>query len=112
MKKKNPQHPRLYLSSKISSTSNKKIYKYLSNEFIEQDRVEKEEYCLDCSLSRFEKNQLEYDKLKKFIKIQKIVLKKHKKDRNYDAENIVKSSIILMENFRNDFNDWFRKNKV
>ena len=112
MKKKNPQHPRLYLSSKISSTSNKKIYKYLSNEFIEQNRVEKEEHCFDCNLSIFDKNRFEYNKLEKFIKIQKIVLKKHKKDRNYDAENIVKSSIILMENFRNEFNDWFRKNKV
>ena len=112
MKRKNPQHPRLYLGSKISFTSNKKIYKYLSNEFNEQKRVEKEEHCLDCSLSIIDKNRLEYDKLKKFIKIQKIVLKKHKKDGNYDAENVVKSSIILMEDFRNEFNDWFRKNQV
>ncbi len=112
MKKKSPKHPRLYLSEKFVDSSNKKIFKYLSNDFIDNQRLEKEEVVDKNDYSIFDKNCQEYDKLNKFIKIQKIVLKKHKKDRNYDAENIVKSSINLMENFKKDFDSWFKKNKI
>ncbi|MAX30299.1 MAG: hypothetical protein CMG14_05355 [Candidatus Marinimicrobia bacterium] len=112
MKKKSPKHPRLYLSEKFVDSSDKKTFKYLSNDFIDNQRLEKEEVVDKNDYSIFDKNCQEYDKLNKFIKIQKIVLKKHKKDRNYDAENIVKSSINLMENFKKDFDSWFKKNKI
>ena len=112
MKKKSPKHPRLYLSEKFVDSSNKKIFKYLSNNFIDNQRLEKEEVVDKNDYSIFDKNCEEYDKLNKFIKIQKIVLKKHKKDRNYDAENIVNSSIMLMEDFKKNFDDWFRKNQI
>ena len=112
MKKKSPKHPRLYLSEKFVDSSDKKTFKYLSNDFIDNQRLEKEEVVDKNDYSIFDKNCQEYDKLNKFIKIKKIVLKKHKKDRNYDAENIVKSSINLMENFKKDFDSWFKKNKI
>ena len=54
---------------------------------------------------------MEYKKLENFINIQKKVLNKHQKARNYDAENIVKTSIMLMEDFKSEFDSWFKKYK-
>ena len=55
---------------------------------------------------------MEYKKLENFIKMQKKVLNKHQISRNYDAENIVKTSIVLMEDFKSKFDNWFKKNKI
>ena len=53
-------------------------------------------------------NKIEYDKLIKYIEIQKKVLEKYQKSGNYDSSKIVKSSIILMEEFKANFDKWFK----
>jgi len=110
MKKKTPLHPRLYVSEELIGSS-KKILKYLSNDFIGSKRVLKEKFFDINDDSIFCKNKKEYEKLNKFIKIQKIVLNKHKKSRNYDAEKVVSSSIMLMQDFKKKFDIWFLDNK-
>ncbi|MAZ60729.1 MAG: hypothetical protein CMG50_00950 [Candidatus Marinimicrobia bacterium] len=110
MKKKTPLHPRLYVSEELIGSS-KKILKYLSNDFIGSKRVLKEKFFDINDDSIHCKNKIEYEKLNKFIKIQKIVLNKHKKSRNYDAEKVVSSSIMLMQDFKKKFDIWFLDNK-
>ena len=113
MKKKQSVHPKLYIKEELVESSSK-IYQYLSNDFIDSERVIKEEveFINQNNDSIYKKNQIEYKKLENFINIQKKVLNNHQKARNYDAENIVKTSIILMEDFKNKFDNWFKKNKV
>jgi len=113
MIRKQPVHPKLYIKEELVESSSK-MYKYLSNEFIDSERVIKKELDFECKNndSIYKKNKIEYKKLENFIKIQKKVLNKYQKARNYDAENIVKASIVLMENFKKQFDNWFKKNKV
>ena len=112
MRKKQPVHPKLYLKEELIKSSNK-IYQYLSNDFIDSERVIKEEVEItnqnDDSI--YKKNQMEYKKLENFINIQKKVLNKHQKARNYDAVNIVKGSIMLMKDFKSEFDSWFKMYK-
>jgi hypothetical protein len=109
MRKKQPVHPKLYIKEELIKSSNK-IYQYLSNDFIDSERVIKEEVEItnQNDNSIYKKNQMEYKKLENFINIQKKVLNKHQKARNYDAENIVKGSIMLMEEFKSEFDSWFK----
>jgi len=112
MRKKQPVHPKLHVKEELIKSSNK-IYQYLSNDFIDSERVIKEEVEItnQNDNSIYKKNQMEYKKLENFINIQKKVLNKHQKARNYDAENIVKTSIMLMEDFKSEFDSWFKKYK-
>lgn len=112
MRKKQPVHPKLYIKEELIKSSNK-IYQYLSNDFIDSERVIKEEVEItnQNDNSIYKKNQMEYKKLENFINIQKKVLNKHQKARNYDAENIVKGSIMLMEEFKSEFDSWFKMYK-
>jgi len=112
MRKKQPVHPKLYVKEELIKSSNK-IYQYLSNDFIDSERVIKEEVEItnQNDNSIYKKNQMEYKKLENFINIQKKVLNKHQITRNYDAENIVKTSIMLMEDFKSEFDSWFKKYK-
>lgn len=110
MKKKRPTHPKLYISEELVD-SETKLCKYLTNRFVEKKRMVIEQILSINEDSIFEKNKIEYDKLNKFIKIQKIVLNKHIKSRNYDAEKIVKSSVMLMQDFKKEFDVWFLDNK-
>ena len=113
MKKKKPRHPRLYIEE-ININSSSKLFKYLSNSFDNSGRVLKEEVekIDENDGSIIKKNLLEYRKLENFIKIQKNVLKKHQKAGNYDASNILKSSVMLMEDFKKEFDSWFKINKI
>ena len=116
VKKKQPIHPRLYISVKIDS--DKVIHSYVSNFFdennnrivsSESDNVDKNVvYDLKYLTS---KNETEYTKLKKYVKIQKNVLEKHQKARNYDSCKVVESSILLMNEFKQEFEFWFKDNE-
>ena len=116
VKKKQPIHPRLYISVKIDS--DKVIHSYVSNFFdennnrivsSESDNVDKNvAYDLKYLTS---KNETEYTKLKKYVKIQKNVLEKHQKARNYDSCKVVESSILLMNEFKQEFEFWFKDNE-
>ena len=116
VKKKQPIHPRLYMSVKIDS--DKVVYNYLSNYFDEKnnrivssgsDNVDKNvTYDLKYLIN---KNEIEYIKLKQYVKIQKNVLEKYQKARNYDSCRVVESSILLMNQFKQEFESWFKDNE-
>ena len=121
MKKRKPLHPRLFISFDYLDQSKQKIILlYKSNRFtpngsrkIEEDIVESNIF--NNSLSDdflVELNKKEFTKLKKYVKIQKIVLDKREKTRNYDAVKIIKSSIKEMLNFKSDFESWFKLMKL
>ena len=117
MKRKNPSHPRLFLKIKPSASIIELFYKsnlfnsdgsrIINSLFYKKDvkNLKNDEYLIFL-------NQKEFLNLKKYIKIQKIVLEKHQKDRNYDAVSILNNSIIKMNDFKKEFEDWFLKMDV
>ena len=116
MKKKQPIHPRLYISVKIDS--DKVIHSYVSNFFDENNNriVSSESDNFDKNVAYDlkylnNKNEVEYIKLKKYVKIQKNVLEKHQKAGNYDSCKVVESSILLMNEFKQEFEFWFKDNE-
>ena len=116
VKKKQPIHPRLYISVKIDS--DKVIHSYVSNFFDENNNriVSSESDNVDKNVAYdlmylTSKNETEYTKLKKYVKIQKNVLEKHQKARNYDSCKVVESSILLMNEFKQEFEFWFKDNE-
>ena len=116
VKKKQPIHPRLYISVKIDS--DKVIHSYVSNFFDENNNriVSSESDNVDKNVAYdlkylTNKNETEYIKLKKYVKIQKNVLEKHQKARNYDSCKVVESSILLMNEFKQEFEFWFKDNE-
>ena len=115
VRKKNPIHPRLYTDISGSGENIKLSFK--SNAFdqngarlVKHEIVESVEEIISNKLYLYAKNKLEYEKLIKYIKIQKKVLEKHQKYGNYDSSRIVESSISVMEDFKDSFENWF-KNK-
>tara|TARA_B100000029_G_C17228118_1_gene834331 strand:- start:161 stop:514 length:354 start_codon:yes stop_codon:yes gene_type:complete len=113
MKYKNPIHPKLYLSVLQEGRTFYLNYKYnvfndQGNRIILNEIIDASSFnTLSCLV---EKNLKQIDILKKYIKIQKMVLHKHQKSRNYDACKIVKSSINEMLSFEKEFKDWFLDN--
>ena len=112
MKKVKPIHPKLYI--KIINSDNPKII-YKQNRFDEYgSRILEEEFLNEKIKNNnfikllYKKNKHQKENLEKFIKIQKKVLEKHEKARNYDVCKIVKSSIELLNDFDKEFNDWFK----
>ena len=120
MKRKEPKHPRLFIKAIYSKERASQFELFFKSNFFNSDgsrSVEKisidninldivpRDYLVDI-------NRKEYMKLKKYIKIQKIVLEKREKTRNYDAVKIIKSSIEEMLNFKSDFESWFKLMKV
>ena len=115
MKKRRPTHPKLYIDLKVKDGHN--IFYFLSNVFNDHSsrEIQKESINLICdnkNVCLFEKNKEQYDILKKYLVIQKKVLEKRKKDGNYEAYKIIKSSIKAMNDFENEFIIWFEKNKL
>ena len=115
MKKKHPIHPKLYIDIFIDGSN--VLLKYFSNELNNKNqRIVKEDIAdiedevnYDISFL-YEKNKIEYQNLIKFIKIQKKALEKHEKSGNYDSCRVIESSILLMIEFKNSFNQWFNEN--
>jgi len=120
VKKKQPIHPRLFIKCNYLNEKKTKLKLFFkSNIFdsnglriIENICIESEEQKDSIEGYLIDVNKKEYMKLEKYIKIQKIVLDKRKKNRNYDAVKIINNSIIGMNDFRNDFKDWFKLMKV
>ena len=114
MKKKQPIHPRLYISVEIDF--DEFVCKYVSNYFDENNHriISSESDNIDKSVTYdlnylINKNEIEYMKLKKYVKIQKKALEKHQKEGNYDSCKIVESSILFMEEFKLEFQEWFNR---
>ena len=113
--KKNPIHPRLYVDIKYFEQNIN--LSFVDNSFNENgSRVLKNKSIQIVEKKTTDKiylnvlNKLEYVKLIKYITIQKKVLEKHQKSGNYDSSRIVESSISVMEDFKDSFENWF-KNK-
>ena len=115
VKKKQPIHPRLFTGLDLNRNILTLFFK--ENRFNEKGErlVNKETKKIsneiDCGITYlFKKNESEYQNLVKYIKIQKKVLEKHQKSRNYDSCKVVESSILLMKKFKTDFEEWFKNN--
>ena len=115
VKKKQLIHPRLF--TRLDLNKNILTLFFKDNRFNEKGErlltteIREISNKIDSSTTYlFEKNELEYQNLIKYIKIQKRVLEKHQKLRNYDSRKVVESSILLMEKFKTDFEEWFKNN--
>jgi len=115
VRKKTPIHPRLYTnitgdgkSIKLSFKGN--VFDQEGCRLVNHEIIESVEEIFSNTLYLYAKNKLEYEKLIKYIKIQKKVLENHQKSGNYDSSRIVESSISVMEGFKDSFENWF-KNK-
>jgi len=116
MKKKPHEHPKLFLNVVIENNSvyllfkqnqfNEKLERIVLKEKLNENMNIQKEELLTCL------NKNEYEKLKKYINVQKRVLDKHEKARNYDACKMVKSSITRINEFKIEFEDWFLINGV
>ena len=117
VKKKQQIHPRLF--TKLIINKNKVTLFYKDNKFNEtgerviNKKIEKIMNNINCTRSQLvKKNEIEYHSLIRYIKIQKKVLEKHQKVRNYESCKIVESSILLMQEFKTDFEKWFKNNMI
>mgnify|MGYP001170739278 CR=1 FL=1 len=117
VKKKQQIHPRLF--TKLIINKNKVTLFYKDNKFNEtgerviNKKIEKIVNNINCTKSQLvKKNEIEYHSLIRYIKIQKKVLEKHQKVRNYESCKIVESSILLMQEFKTDFEKWFKNNII
>ena len=114
MKRKQLDHPRLYLKI-INRKNNDLIVEYKDNIFNEQG-LRKHKKCkihltdiyniLSDDLSKIidKLNKEELKKINNYIKTQYKILKYHAKNNNYDSIKTVKDSILLMESFKMEFN--------
>ena len=95
----------------VSERANKGLA-YLPQEPSIFTRLTVEENLLAALEQRKDINEEEFKKLIKYIKIQKKALEKHQKSGNYDSSKIVGSSILLMEEFKSIFENWFKDKKL
>tara|TARA_B100000029_G_scaffold511571_1_gene605986 strand:+ start:577 stop:930 length:354 start_codon:yes stop_codon:yes gene_type:complete len=109
MKNKNIEHPRIYL--KVIEKNNSIYLDYIDNEFnqsgerivkscIFENSKNKIQYIKDSNTFLNQLNSSELIKTNNYIKIQNKVLDYHIKKNNYDSVDIVKDSIKLMEEFK------------
>jgi len=113
MIKRKPTHPKLYLNIELQNKKLFLIYKKNTfNEFgdriIEQEILEDSDIISDKCFFLTKKNNEQFKILKNYIKIQKKVLDKYQKMRNYDSFKIVQYSIQSMISFENEFLIWFQ----
>ena len=109
MKKKNIKHPKFY--SKIIETRTKYIIvEYIDNEFDKNlnRKIKRKRFEIDKSLiilSEFlnKLNQVELEKLDRFIEVQNKAMNYHKKKNNIDSHKTIKGSIKLMNDFKGNF---------
>ena len=114
MKKKQLIHPKLYLE--IIRKNDLAIISYKQNKFNKDGsrKIELEEILNNKNIDKIilkNKNEQQLEILKRYIKTQKRVLEKYEKVRNYNAGKVVENSIHLLNEFENDFINWFIKNK-
>ena len=114
MKKKNPVHPKLYQD--IIDANDSSIFYYVSNLFDDSNkRIIQKEVRNKINGSKksylYKENTIQFEILKKYLIVQKKVLEKRKKARNYDACKIIESSINTITDFKNEFDLWFEQNK-
>ena len=117
MKKKDFLHPRLFVDIEFIDSHYNLFFKHnkfddKGNRIIEKNIISVKEITEEPINYLVSQNVLEYANLKKYIHIQKRVLQKHQKARNYDAINILEASILSMNEFKNEFECWFTFNEV
>ncbi len=111
MQKKNHEHPKLFIDIDID----KSLIFYKQNKFnvngdrlIESELLKSHVQFNKVTSLLIKKNKEQLFILEKYIKVQKKVLDKHEKSRNYDAFKIVKYSILKMNEFKEEFEQWFQ----
>ena len=111
MKTKKPVHPKLYID-KVEKNNIIEL-KYVQNSYNSSGkRIIESQIINDYKdINLIEENLKQLEILKNYIKIQKRVLEKHQKSRNYDAIKILKQSILHMQEFEDEINSWFEKNR-
>ena len=115
MKKKKPVHPKLFINIDIDKSTiffKQNKFNHKGDRLIEEELLESKSKNNDISFFLFKKNKEQLFILEKYIKIQKKVLDKHEKARNYDAYKIVKYSISRMNEFKENFDNWFISNTL
>ena len=115
MKKKNPIHPKLFIKVDIDKSliffkQNK--FNQNGNRLIQNESLNQSIQSSNPAFLLMNKNKEQLLILEKYIKIQKKVLDKHEKSGNYDACRIVKYSILQMDKFKQDFESWFKNNRL
>ena len=114
MKKKQIVHPKLYLD--IFKSDSEFILDYKSNVLNSKgERIIQKEMKQNISyknkiLFLVDKNKEQFNLLNKYLKIQKKVLEKHEKAGNYDSYLTLKCSMDVINDFKNDFEKWFKEN--
>lgn len=109
MKHKDTKHPKLYLKILNYSINDIKV-QYVDNEFsLDGKRKIKEQtinndFSIDESKILNKLNQLELNKLNKYIKVQNKILEYHKRKQNFDSYSVVKDSVKLMLQFKKEYN--------
>ena len=114
MIKKKPQHPKLYLKQLVKNNYTKLTYiqnlfnssgeRIIESEIIDNNTI------VD-AIDLIDENKKQLKILNNYINIQKRVLEKHQKSRNYDAVEIVRESILLMHDFEKEINNWILNNR-
>ena len=116
MKKKIFHHPRLYLN--IFLKDREIFINYIDNNFSSNGKRLIQVSLLKDTISKNEymeyliyENRKQLQKLNNFLKTQKKVLEKYKKVRNYDKVKIIKNSMEILNEFKQEFHDWFKEHK-
>tara|TARA_Y100001960_G_C14616957_1_gene798701 strand:+ start:366 stop:713 length:348 start_codon:yes stop_codon:yes gene_type:complete len=115
MKKKKSVHPKLFISidiEKLLIFFKQNTFNNDGSRLIENEPLKNNIKYNDIDLLLLNKNKEQFAILEKYIKIQKKVLDKYEKSRNYDAYTIVKYSISQMNKFKEDFESWFKNNTL
>ena len=115
MKKKKPVHPKLFINIDIDKMTiffKQNKFNHKGDRLIEEELLESKIKINDIPFFLFKKNKEQLFILEKYIKVQKKVLDKHEKARNYDAYKIVKYSISKMNEFKENFYNWFISNTL
>ena len=116
MKKKPHEHPKFFLDIVVEDNDIYVLFK--QNQFNDNfDRIILKEKLNENSDMKKEEllinlNSNEYENLKKYLNVQKRVLDKHQKARNYDACKMVNSSMVGIKEFKKEFENWFLNNGV
>ena len=113
MKRRDPIHPKLYIN--LHRLKSNLFLSYQQNKFNNKGIriIEYEKLPKNSEVGNFlliSKNIEQFEELKKYIIIQKRVLETYENVGNYHAGITIKNSIILLENFKDDFISWFNIN--
>jgi len=103
-------HPKLYYDFKILNNKTKLFY--YGNQFSNNGKRSSQFLTLKSNFfsqkELIKLNKSEYENLKIYIIRQEKVRQVYNKKRQFDKEDIVKNSLLIMYNFKLEFKAWFK----